>query len=95
MREEGNNCIGQVEKAIVELTEKMKELQEGLTAVYNEKVIELLEIKDYLARSIPVALEEVERTLAEEDPSPYFSIRTFAQRVYREARSTSALHVQG
>lgn len=52
----------------MELTEKMKELQEGLTAVYNEKVKELLEIKDYLARSIPVALEEVERTLAEEDP---------------------------
>lgn len=68
VREGAINCIEQVDRAIEELTERVKELQAGLSVLCTEKVKELLEIKDCLTRDISIALEEVEKTLAEEEP---------------------------
>ena len=66
--EEVKGCIRQVERASEELTAKVDELKAFLTRFCAEKVRELQEIKVSLARDIAMGLEEVERTLAEEQP---------------------------
>jgi hypothetical protein len=66
--EEAIECIGQVERAIRELTAGVEAIQSALTAFCEEKVKELREMKESLARGIPAALEEVERTLMEDQP---------------------------
>lgn len=80
--EQGRACIGEVEQAITEITARMQELQAALTVFCMEKIRKLQEIKAFLTREITIALEEVERTLAEEDPrlitqyGPAFRART-------------------
>jgi hypothetical protein len=61
-------AIREVDKAIAELSATMEEIKAALLALFTEKMNELQEIKGNLMREIPAALEEVERTLPEEQP---------------------------
>lgn len=66
--EEAQRSSKQTERAIKELTEKVEEIKAFLTTFYEEKVRGIQEINVSLGRDIPMSLEEVERTLAEEHP---------------------------
>lgn len=66
VHEEALGTVREVERVMEELTSKVEELRTTLNAVYSQKMQELQEIKTNLTMQIPVALEEVERTLAEE-----------------------------
>lgn len=66
--EEALGSIEQVDRAITELAAKVEKIKAALTTLCTEKVRELQEMRASLTRDIPLALEEVERTLAEKQP---------------------------
>lgn len=68
VRDEAFSSIEQVNTAITELTNKVEEIKAALTVLCSEKVKELLDMKASLIKHISLALEEVERTLTEEEP---------------------------
>ena len=68
VRDEAMEAIREVDRAIAELSATVEELKSTLLALFTEKMNELQEIKANLMREIPAALEEVERTLPEEQP---------------------------
>jgi hypothetical protein len=61
-------AIWEVDRVGAELTAKVEELRVALSAIFEEKMRELWELKAKFARDIPLALAEVERTLSEEQP---------------------------
>ena len=68
VRVEAMKSIGMVEKTIAEFTAKIEEMQAALAAFCTEKVRQLQEIKACLSKDISAALEEVEKTLTQDQP---------------------------
>lgn len=90
VREEAMGCIGEVERAITEVTARVQELQAALTLFGTEKVRELQDMKVFLSREISKALEEVERTLAEEQP---LLVTQYGQVIRQRTESMAPLHL--
>jgi len=82
-------AISEVDRAIEELNAQFTEIQATLNSLYWEKLAELQAYKDSLSREIPAALQEVELTLAEEEPvlgSQYGPVLRTLTEEYRDFR---------
>ena len=68
VKTEAQQSLGEVDRAIAEITVKVQEVIDCLQAMCREKVEQLQDMKATLAREIPLGLEEVESTLTQESP---------------------------
>ena len=66
--EEADGVGKEVDRAMEEVSIKVEGIRAALNTLYADKMQELQKIKDNLARDVPIALKEVERTLGEEHP---------------------------
>jgi len=62
------SSLEEVDRAIAEFSAKVREVQAQLTTLCTEKVRQLQKLRAELARDLPIALEEVQETLGEEQP---------------------------
>lgn len=89
VREQAQSALTDVEMAIGQLNARFGEIASTLNTLYYEKLGELQTFKDTLSREIPAALEEVEATLADDDPElksqygPVLRVLTEAPRAFR------------